>query len=477
MTDAPRAPADRQRWSASDTISLTVVTGLAAAIRCIRLAEPPFIYSDELFYAREACIYVYQSPATCGIPTDAISAHPPLGKWLISLGIRLLGWEPIGWRIAGVVAGIVTVALVYVLARRIIGSTRGATFAAGLLAIDFLHVVQSRIAMLDVFLTLFVLTSFTCLAIDRVRYDARGRGGVVSAALRRPWLLAAGVAAGAAMATKWVGALALLGIVVLSCVWTSRQSPEGPWVTGLKRALRAQWPAMAAAFVVAPAVTYIASSAPSVDGSVVTAPWARGSWARSFARVQRDMLTFHRESAEIRYLGTTHPYVSPAWSWPLLKRPMIYYSEPRTSAGRETIVAMGSPLVWWASLAALFALSLRWIRRRHSDAAVLAVIGFGATYVPLLVVSWARPATFLYYMLPSVPFMCLALATIGSEWIATSRKWLASGFAVAAVAVFAFFYPILTGMPLSDESLGARQWFQDCRPVTGTLAAAGWCWK
>ena len=189
------------------------------------------------------------------------------------------------------------------------------------------------------------------------------------------------------------------------------------------------------------------------------------------------MLQFHRSSAEIRYLGTTNPFASPAWSWPLVRRPMIYYSEPRTSAGRETIVAMGNPLVWWAALLALASLAVRWARERPFDAARVAVVGFAFMYLPLLVVSSARSATFLYYMLPSVPFMCLAVAAVPRDWNVTWSRRVVIGFSLAAAMLFAYFYPVLVGAPLSEASLQARQWFDDCSAPTAIAPPTGWCWR
>ena len=98
-------------------------------------------------------------------------------------------------------------------------------------------------------------------------------------------------------------------------------------------------------------------------------------------------------------------------------------------------------------------------------------------YLPLLVVNRARSATFLYYMLPSVPFMCLAMAAVASSRTARRWRWLTIAFSAAAVALFAFFYPVLTGAPLSERALRARQWFTDCEPAPGMLAPAGWCWR
>ena len=449
-------------------------------MRGYRLTSPPFIYSDELFYAREACNYVYRSPSTCGIPLDAVSAHPPMGKWLISLGIRAFGWEPFGWRVASLVAGTATVALLYVLARRVLGSTRGALFASGLLAIDFLHLVQSRIAMLDVFLTMFVVAVFTCVVLD---HDAAGRRSDAhpfqtawSGVRGRPWLIVAGLAAGGAMATKWVGVLALLGSGVLVVSWmvdaarAERRSRVGA-------ALRQQWLVLAVAFGLAPGLVYAATYGPRVQGSALVAPWARGSWVRGFAREQRDMVQFHRSSAEIRYLGTTNPFASPAWSWPLVRRPMIYYSAPRTAAGRETIMAMGSPLVWWTALASLFVLGVRVVRRRAAESAIVALTGFGAMYGPLLLVSAVRPATFLYYMLPAVPFMCLAIAAVAGAWDVRRASRAMIGFSAAAAAMLVFFYPVLTARPLSERGTASRQVFRDCDAPTRHAPPTGWCWR
>ena len=61
------------------------------------------------------------------------------------------------------------------------------------------------------------------------------------------------------------------------------------------------------------------------------------------------MLDFHTA------LSGDHPYQSPPWSWPLIKRPVAYWFADEGGAYRE-ILAMGNPLVWWPGLVALAAL-------------------------------------------------------------------------------------------------------------------------
>jgi hypothetical protein len=91
----------------------------------------------------------HHNKSVCGVAGEVAQEHPPLGKWIIALGIRLFGPGPFGSRIGPAIAGTLTVLLVYVLARHLLRSAFGATIAAGLLAIDFLHFVESRTALLD----------------------------------------------------------------------------------------------------------------------------------------------------------------------------------------------------------------------------------------------------------------------------------------------------------------------------------------
>src|SRR5262249_42882787 len=195
-------------------------------------------------------------------------------------------------------------------------------------------------------LTLFVMASFLFAVIDRQR-DATGTHRL--AAFSRPWLLAAGLAAGAAIASKWVGLGALAGVAILSLDWQSLgRVSKGFYLKG-KGALTREWAAIVLALVVAPSLIYIFSYAPTNNGSVLALPWSRGSWTRNLAREQMEMVNFHLYSSDIYYVGRTNPYVSPAWSWPLVKRPELYYFHEGSGDEHGRIFGMGSPLVWWTS--------------------------------------------------------------------------------------------------------------------------------
>ncbi len=112
-------------------------------------------------------------PPAVRIADEATWVHPPLGKWIIALlGIGPIGQRSIGWRLPSAVFGIAGVALLYLLALHLWRSVWWAGFSALLLALDGLHIVQSRMAMLDIFLTTFITAAVLFLVLDRERMES-----------------------------------------------------------------------------------------------------------------------------------------------------------------------------------------------------------------------------------------------------------------------------------------------------------------
>jgi dolichyl-phosphate-mannose--protein O-mannosyl transferase len=439
--------------------------------------------------------------ATCGTDTLASRAHPPLGQWLIGAGIRFFGFNPVGWRIAAAVVGILTVALLYLVARRLATgvtprlASAAATVAAGLLAVDFLHVVQSRIAMLDVFVCAFTVGAFACAVLDRDRMrDAAAeaaegveaaRGWLDRFTFGHPWRVAAGAALGAATAVKWSGAYAAPGVLALFVAWdAARLGGDRGWWRGLLRAFRGALPATLLLVAVPAMVVYVASYTGRMPGQLIGLPWLDGTFWRNVFEHQRAMLDFHTS------LGGNHPYESQPWSWLLDRRPVAYFFVDDGGSYRE-ILALGNPVVWWTALAALVVLAVAWLRRGASWWAAAPVIGAGAlsTYMPWLVLSGSRSQVFIWYVLPTVPFLCLAIGALVPRALASVSGRAAMGaFGVATVASLIYFGPLLGALPLAPAGWRQRIVFTDCQrdgaptmtlpddAVSSGPAPAGWCW-
>ncbi len=446
----------RTRLVARDWVALSAVTVAGLLTRLWHLSLPHDLIFDETYYAKDGCWYYFSSQHLCGVAGEQTTVHPPLGKWLIGAGTELFGYDSFGWRLAPLVAGVASVALLYLVAHKLLGSTWAAAGAAGLLVIDPLHFVQSRVAMLDVFVPAFALAAFLFLLLDRDRMAARSEGQGKGRRLRG-WRLAAGVAAGAATACKWSGALVLVAVIFLTIAWeiaARREDGEGRVLT---RLLREETASIVMWLVVAPVVVYALTYIGRLDGGWTVAPWAEGSWLHDFAGRQAYMFVEQRD------LSATHSYESPAWSWLLLKRAVSYYFKTTPSGDYREVLVTGSPFVWWSSILALIYVGVRWVRSMSWRAPMGTILaGFAFTYLPWLVLARGRDAVFIFYLLPSIPFMCLALAwagqRLGHSWEARTAVSL---FAAGAVAMFVFYWPLLTAGPIAPSAWHQRLWVFD----------------
>jgi len=356
------------RWSRADTIAVLVVVLAAAGLRLVSLGRPVDLVFDEIFYARDACWYVLGTDSACGITELTSRAHPPLGKWLIGAGIALFGYDAFGWRVTAAVAGTASVGMVYLVARRLLhgtigrAATVGAITASILLATDFLHLVQSRIAMLDAFITLFVIGAVTFAVLDRDRrapdVDAPWWWSLT---LGRPWRLAAGVALGAAVATKWSGAYVAPAVIGLVVAWeiasARRVTPQQDLRMAIRSAFRREAIPALVTLGMVPVLVYLASYIGRMPGAIVALPWEAGSVWRGIWDHQQAMLEFHTT------LGGDHPYQSPPLAWPALQRPVAYWFSEQNGSYRE-ILALGNPFAWWPGLVAMALLGLTWWRAR-----------------------------------------------------------------------------------------------------------------
>ncbi|HYN98509.1 MAG TPA: phospholipid carrier-dependent glycosyltransferase, partial [Actinomycetota bacterium] len=222
-------------------MTLPLLLVFAAAIRLVRLAEPQELVFDETYYAKDACLYLGYSPDQCGLTgtSEQSYVHPPLGKWLIAAGIKLFGNDSFGWRISALVFGVALVLVVYLLADRLF-KNRWISLVSGLLvATDFLLFVQSRIAMLDIFLAFFIALGFLFLVLDRnavmAAKDHLESGAEGPPPVRRiRYRMACGVAFGLALSVKWSGVYAMAAAALLGLAWT-----VGLWRIQRRRAGRA----------------------------------------------------------------------------------------------------------------------------------------------------------------------------------------------------------------------------------------------
>ncbi|MCW2749641.1 MAG: phospholipid carrier-dependent glycosyltransferase, partial [Aeromicrobium sp.] len=209
------------------------VAVLAFVLRVWNVGYPHKLEFDETYYSKDAWSllhhgYVqdwtddantriaaghYSASLMTGLPTEIV--HPDGGKWLIAIGESIFGFNSFGWRISAVVVGALTVLVLARLVRRLTGSTVIGCFAGLLLCFDGMHFVMSRLGLLDVFLTFWLVCGVACLVADRDWIRDR----LVRYRFLRPWQLAAGACFGMACGTKWSGVYVLAAFGLLAVIW------------------------------------------------------------------------------------------------------------------------------------------------------------------------------------------------------------------------------------------------------------------
>jgi dolichyl-phosphate-mannose-protein mannosyltransferase len=482
---------------------IAAVTTIGAGLRFYRLSDPHGFVFDEVYYAKDACFdagFPFQKCQLDSPNEQTFTVHPPLGRWIIAGGVSLFskpsdfGCEfsnqmptchPFGFRVASAVFGTISVLLVAILALRLFGSTLWAGVAGLLLATENLNFVQSRVAMLDIFVTTFVLAGFLFLVLDRQWIERRtpepapvttgneqsaGQDGDellvlpadrAPAPVFRPWRIMAGLAFGAAAATKWSGAPALAGAIVLAAAWEyGRRRRLGLTHPGWE-AFRDEAFGIFVFLLLVPIAVYAASFARW---------WAdTGFHPAAFWRLQQGMADYSI------HLRATHPYSSRPWWWLLLKRPVDYYYQGN-SAGTTSaeVLSMGHPLLFWTSVFTFPYVFAKGIARRDWRGWFV-VVAFLILYLPWFA---AARTSFIFYMTPMTPFMVLAAVYVLRDLSALPlgyerRQWLALvavGLVVISVAMFVFFFPVLTGRTISHQAWLHRMWFQACSPKPT------WCW-
>ncbi|MCW2599567.1 MAG: phospholipid carrier-dependent glycosyltransferase [Frankiales bacterium] len=483
------------------TLLVTVIAGL---LRFIRLDQPastltdkglvqgPGDIFDEVYYACDAKNLIrygvehasVAGKAFCTPQSDgSFVVHPPLGKWLIGVGEWLFGFNTYGWRFSAAVFGTLTVLLVARIGRRMTGSSLLGGLAGLLLALDGLHFVQSRVAMVDVFLCFWIVAAFGALVVDRDQIRERlaslGEPDADARLGRRPWRLVAGLCLGAAVATKWSALFPIVVLLVLALFWEvgARRTTgiAAPWRVTLRRTTLPYL----AVLVLLPIAVYVVSW---TGWFLSTEGWDR-SWAhgrstdyafipdvvRSWWHYHWEMYNFHN------HLAAKHPYQSHPLSWPFLGRPVSYYYPPGITAGTygckvascsREVLAIGTWAIWWMMIPTAIGLAARWVSKRDWRAASLLLM------MAVSVLAWIPSdlksrTMFLFYALPSVPFLCLGIALIAG-WLlgqsGTVRRSIASAgvgvYTSLVVINFAYLYPILAGVTIPYSSWYARMWFR-----------------
>jgi dolichyl-phosphate-mannose-protein mannosyltransferase len=490
-----------------------IITAFAALLRFNRLSVPNAIIFDETYYVKDAWIILQhgvewswnQFPNAnaqivagqthfnfkcSGTGCAEYVVQPPVGKLLIAVGEWLYGLTSFGWRFASALFGTAAILVMCRVTRRLTRSTLLGCVAGLLLSLDGLEFVLSRTGILDIFLMFFLLASFGCLVVDRDVSRAKLAEAMVleptdEAGPRlgiRKWRVSAGLLIGLACATKQYGFWYILAFAGLCLAWDMGARRTVGLRSYVRGALVRDGKWLPVTLGVIPLVTYI----------VTWSGWFATStgYDRNYAQLNGvnipiisplySLFEYHKEMLQFGVgLNARQSYQSQPWDWLVITRPVAFFWQSYTNAAgtqaaktgttgpyvRE-VLAIGNPAIWWVSIPALVFCLGWWLTRRdwRAGTAVLCFLAGWATWLP-----FTSRTKFYYYALEFEPFiiicivLCLGLI-IGPATARVSRRVtgavLAGIYVLAVLALFWYFYPILSAKAIPYSEWLSHMWYR-----------------
>lgn len=365
------------------------------------------MYFDEIYHAYTAKLVLHNDPKAWEFwnPNPEGFAyewtHPPISKLGMVFGMKIFGETPFGYRIPQAILGMAAIYLIYLLSKEIFRDKLVGILSAAVFSIAGLPLVLSRMGMNDSYVLFFSLLSIYLYIKDK---------NVLSA-----------ISFGLSIASKWSGIYAIPILAISHFVF--------------KKKFRLSY----FSFLVLPIAVYVAS---------YSVMFATGHTWANFIDTQKQMWWYHTG------LVATHPYTSPAWSWPLLLRPIYLYNGPELNGYVERIYAFGNPLVFWFGLGSVF-MSFYISFKEKSKKLGFVVFSYLIFFLPWI----ASPRImFLYHYLPSIPFLA-----ISTGFILRRYPKLIAYYLLIATALFIYFYPHYTGLRIPEWLDSSYYWFASWR--------------
>jgi hypothetical protein len=493
--------------SAGNTLPLTILSESGAEL-IDEQDKVPLVstymdssYFDEIYHPRSAWEFITGQKIYEW-------THPPLGKLIMSVGLRMFGPTPFGWRFMGNVFGILMIPVIYMFAKALFKKEHFAVIATALFTFDFMHFAQTRLATIDTYITFFVILMYYFMYLY---YDSKdepfGRKPML-------WLFLSGLSMGLGIACKWPGMYAGVGLAVLFVVALCRrylaqraraypkaeeevieevvieeplentEETAGETVEANEPEIIQRDPSIPLFrfeliktgllcilfFIIIPAFIYALSYVPnyvnnglyeandawsnyekieeSPFASVLNEDYEPGRFLKAVVSEQMRMFGYHAD------LESTHPYSSRWFEWPISFVPLYAFSKDISDTAHSSISSFGNPAVWWMGIPAALMIFYKALRRRDKTAQFLA-IGYLAQYLPWALIS---RTTYIYHYFPAVPFVCLMI-TQCIEYLGPKRRRAVIIYLYIVILLFALFYPVISGLPISPEIIrGILKW-------------------
>jgi|GEM_PF-1617115 len=427
-----------------EIVFLFILFLLSFSVHFIFFGHPKEVVFDEVHYGKAINGYIKGEYFFTG--------HPPLAAQLMAL-VGYLGkykgefpFEEIGekftnssylsLRFLPSLLGAFLPILIYFFLKILSFSPKLAIFASLFLVFENAILAQSRFILVDIFLIFFGFLGLTLFFYSR------------SKNYKFSLLLLSACFFGMSAAVKWSGLGFLLFAALISVIDLIKTFLGKDLKEALSFALKISLTLIVFAFL-----TYFFSFYLHFKFLFKPGP-GDVFMSQEFLRGEKNLWEKFVELNKTNYysnikLEASHPYESKFYTWPLMLRPIFYWTNDNSR-----IYLIGNPINWYFStFSILFGVIFLFFKKFQDRNLSFLLLGYFANFIPYLSVT---RATFLYHYFPSYIFAISIMVYLLSK---LKKPWIVL-LLVAAFLAFLYFAPLTYGLKLSPEQYQNRLWLK-----------------
>jgi len=426
---------------------LTLISFFGALLRFYNLSKPKFLIFDEVYYVKNAKAMLTHGVEFSEGKAEYV-AHPPFGKWIIGLGIKVWGDNPFGWRVMVALLGVFSIFLVGLLAKTLFDNIYLTLGSAFLMSIDGIAIVQSKVSILEGPLSTLVLLA----AYFFVRYYQKQK--VI-------YILAFSFVSGLALSVKWSALYYFLALWLLLLSSTVLKAVGKKKIKILLKEV---------SLAIVSGILLVSTYLTTWMGWFISENgWGRfRNGSSGWFGALNNLYYYHYQMLEFHTnLTTKHNYQAHPLGWLVMWRPTAFAFENSGKCGKGKcsleILDIGNPLIWWPAVLAILLLLIyvliNYRGKIEKELILLTLIGAG--YLPWFIFS--QRTTFLFYSGIFAPYLYIILAYVLLKFYNLSAsKWRFSFFLFylgLLLISLAYFYPLYAYMPISYSYWLNHMWF------------------
>jgi dolichyl-phosphate-mannose-protein mannosyltransferase len=387
---------------------------LGLFLRLIALRFPDWQVFDEIYYYNFAHDYIRGY--------TFFDVHPPLGKLFISFGLLIFQNKLFGARIFEALAGI---AVLYLMFRFSYLLFKNKTTAILVLLLTFLETslyVESRFALLNIFIIVFTLSSAVMFWKWRESKNCT-------------YLYLSLLFVSLATSVKWTG-IANLIIYAIFFVFDDIS----------RHMLFSEWKKQKWWFLVVSLIFLVVPYLLIFEIDIL-----RGT----------NFLVWHKQAFDFhKNLVSHHPYASRWYKWFLDIRPLWLEFRQTPEGNVVAVIQVGNPIILWLGTISII-YNFIYLLINKNKALLFIILAIAVNTIPWIII---KRESFYYHFIPILPFVILSLGYFMQMLI---KKYRLTAIVVICIILatgfFIWFWPMINGIPMPFASYNDRIIFPSWR--------------